>query len=225
MASTRPGAPRPKIVEVGRKCLGRSPQQLERLAIDDEEAFLLGPHDLLFAPSASAQRRMIPERERVVTGIPVNDIVGMDVRAQNGDLVGRVDDVTLTRAGRVKDVIVGLEGTDHAVAVPMGDVRFTNHDYVMYRGTKADLDSMPPVTAYYGPRMAPRGYTENDSAFFRPESHWYRYQFNNEPRGYYSEDYQNYEYYPEGGYEHQTPGYYDTRLPRTPRSDFKRWLP
>ncbi len=60
------------------------------------------------------------------------------------------------------------------------------------------------------------------NAFFRPESHWYSYEFGpaDGSRGYYSEQESSDNYEVPGYHEH-----YDKYLPRTPYTSEKRWLP
>lgn len=128
---------------------------------------------LVFVVPASAQRRTM-DPVAVAPGIPVNEMIGMDVRTLDGDTVGKIDDVIVTRQGRVRDVIVDLSGTGDRVAVPMQDLRFTNQDYATYRGSRADLEDRPG--AVYGYR-SDRNYTDR-STYYSDRDRDRRYDHN-----------------------------------------------
>lgn len=142
---------------------------------------------LVFGLAGTASARVMGHDWSSTSGIPVNSIIGMNVRTANGDVVGTVDDVILTRQGRVKDVIVDLGG-DRFAAVPMRELRFTADDQAVFSGSRADLDHVasvgyPPYRGYYD---RDRGYYSGRDAFF----------------------------------DYDRPGF-----PRSPRMDYKRWLP
>lgn len=97
----------------------------------------------IMAAPATAQMRSAP-----AAGIPAHELIGKDVKTQNGDFLGKVDDVVLSRHGRVKDVVVNLHDTNQLVAVPMRHIRFTDQDYVVYTGNRTDLASLPAPAVY-----------------------------------------------------------------------------
>ena len=84
---------------------------------------------LLFGPSVAA-REWGQGADR--------DIVGMDVTAGQGGVVGKVEDVATLPDGRIRDVIIGLNGTDSEVSVPMSSIR-VHRDHVTYEGTRNEL--------------------------------------------------------------------------------------
>jgi hypothetical protein len=95
---------------------------------------------LFFAPS-------VPAREWGQGA--ARDIVGMDVTARHGGVVGKVEDVALFPDGRVRDVIIGLNGTDREVSVPMSSIR-VHRDYVTYEGTRDELYNMASAYTRHG---------------------------------------------------------------------------
>ncbi|PKN66399.1 MAG: hypothetical protein CVU57_06995 [Deltaproteobacteria bacterium HGW-Deltaproteobacteria-15] len=113
---------------------------------------------LVFGASVNAQT-MDSAMDRTVapTGVAVNELVGMEVRTHTGEEIASVDDVILAD-DRVMEVVLDYEGD--LVAVPIQDLRFTNRDYVIYEGTRSDLDAARDRYVYgAGPFVYPRAYS------------------------------------------------------------------
>ena len=118
---------------------------------------------LVLGASVNAQTR---DAAMAPTGIAVNEIVGMEVRTNTGEEIASVDDVILADDHRVMEVVLDYEGD--LVAVPIQDMRFTNRDYVIYEGTRSDLDAARDRYVYgRGPFVYPRAYSGSYGADVR----------------------------------------------------------
>lgn len=118
---------------------------------------------LVLGASVNAQTR---DAAMAPTGVAVNEIVGMEVRTNAGEEIASVDDVILADDHRVMEVVLDYEGD--LVAIPIQDLRFTNRDYVIYEGTRSDLDAARDRYVYgMGPFVYPRAYSGSYGADVR----------------------------------------------------------
>ena len=108
---------------------------------------------------------------------PTGHWMGMDVTAQNGDHLGKVDDLIVTRDGRVRDVVISLDSNNKLVEVPFHDVRFTK-DHIVFKGSRAELASMPGPERVYGYYSSDRGYYANRNYTSRETPSEKRYDMN-----------------------------------------------
>jgi hypothetical protein len=95
----------------------------------------------------------------------VNKVIGMDVTAQNGEHLGKVEDMTMSGQGRIQDVVIDLEPDNRMVSVPLNDLRFAQ-DHVIFLGDRADLAGMtaPGVYGYRSDtNYTGRNYTSRDT--------------------------------------------------------------
>jgi sporulation protein YlmC with PRC-barrel domain len=121
--------------------------------------------------------RTYTTRSGSTTPAAVNKVIGMDVVSENGDFLGRVDDMIMTRQGRIRDVIIGLDRENRMVQVPVNEIRFAE-DHVIFTGTRADLAAMPGPERAYGYYSSDRGYYAGRNYTSRETTSEKRYDMN-----------------------------------------------
>ncbi|MFZ0132473.1 MAG: PRC-barrel domain-containing protein [Desulfobacterales bacterium] len=79
--------------------------------------------------------------------ISLEAILDADVRTQNGEDVGEIENLVINRRGRITHTIIDVGGFlgigEKQVAVPFKKLKNIGPYYVMFPGTEAQLESMP----------------------------------------------------------------------------------
>ncbi len=157
----------------------------------------------LAASGANARERAkATERTMAPAGVAVNEVLGMDVRTQDGEEVASIEDVIVSQQGEVREVVLEYEGD--MVAVPIQDLRF-NQDHAVYMGTRSDLDAARDYYVYgSGPYVYTRGYRDTSRGAGVREDYGPRYQESVPRRG--MTGWMPYAPYRSGGFDEK--GYY-----------------
>jgi len=83
----------------------------------------------------------------VASGYRASKIIGASIVNEANDKIGEIDDLIVTRTDRVPYAIVSVGGFlgmgERFVAVPMGDLTFSNDKTLLPGATKTMLEAMP----------------------------------------------------------------------------------
>ena len=146
-----------------------------------------------------------------IRGIMAEQILEMDVRTQDGEDVGEIDDVVFDRQGKLKDFIIDVSGFlgigDKQVAVSTKELKYdSEREYAIYQGSREDLENKPEAD-FYAYRTGPgsywnrpyldRGYNPHPDSYYRDPYYYAPYPYAPYParqypprgRGYYSRDF------------------------------------
>jgi len=152
-----------------------------------------------------------PQAERMYLqkGLRASKIIDQTVKNDGGEELGEVDDLIMSRNGKIKKVILSVGGFlgigDRLVAVPFKSLQISEKGDIVYNVTKQQLEKHPVFTYkregfdeyYYSPpppygsfALAPPGYQGNFP---------YGHPYGSFPRGRYRGEYGawGWEYYPE----------------------------
>jgi sporulation protein YlmC with PRC-barrel domain len=76
-----------------------------------------------------------------------NKLLGATVYNDNGDKIGKIDDIIVSPNRSVSHAIIGVGGFlglgRHDVAIPMDQIKFVGNRFVLAGATKAALKAMP----------------------------------------------------------------------------------
>ncbi len=149
-----------------------------------------------------------------IKGIMAEQILEMNVRTQNGEDVGEIDDVVFDRQGKLKDFIIDVGGFlgigEKQVAVSTKELKYDSEGgYATYQGSREDLENKPE-TDFYADNTGPgsywnrpyldRGYYPYPGSYYRDPNYYAPYPYAPYPygpypyapyplRGYYSRDF------------------------------------
>jgi len=152
-----------------------------------------------------------PQAERMYLqkGLRASKIIDQTVKNDGGEELGEIDDLIMSRNGKIKKVILSVGGFlgigDRLVAVPFKSLQISEKGDIVYNVTKQQLEKHPVFTYkregfdeyYYSPpppygsfALAPPGYQGNFP---------YGHPYGSFPRGRYRGEYGawGWEYYPE----------------------------
>lgn len=79
--------------------------------------------------------------------LSMDTLIDADVRSQSGEIIGEIEDLVVSRRGRITHAIIDVGGFlgigEKQVAVPFDRLQNIGPYFVMYPGTEEQLESMP----------------------------------------------------------------------------------